>query len=61
LKIGLYTFGITLSGMYVYFPYLNVSIGSSFVGETGFIISKLDGATLTGIYVIPFLTIGLTF
>lgn len=49
MKIGLYTFGITLSGMYVYFPYLNVSIGPSFLGEIGFIISKLDGACLTGI------------
>ena len=40
---------------------VNVSIGPSFLGVTGFVISKLYGAFLTGTYKTPFFSTGYTF
>jgi hypothetical protein len=60
LNKGLYIFGITLSGTYVTFPSLNVSIFPSFLGEMW--VDELiyfSLALLTGINVAPLIVIGL--
>ena len=60
LNKGLYIFGITLSGTYVTFPSLNVSIFPSFLGEMW--VDELiyfSLALLTGINVTPLIVIGL--
>jgi hypothetical protein len=60
LNKGLYIFGITLSGTYVTFPTLNVSIFPYFLGEIW--VDELiyfSLAFLTGINVTPSIVIGL--
>ena len=56
LKIGANTFGTTLSGIYVWFPTLNVFIGSSVFGTIAFLVASVLFVIFTGIKVVPPMT-----
>ena len=60
-KIGLYTFGKTANGMYVWPAILSVFTFPDLVGLSGFLISRDSGALLTGTKNLPSIFIGFTF